>query len=249
MIKFFRRIRQKLIAQNRFSKYLLYAIGEILLVVIGILIALQVNEWNQDRKERHRELGYLNEIRNNLTSDSLQLINIVETNNKKVQLYDSIVERFDIKYPKEAHSRFIALNIKKIAGFELFKLNATAFGNMKSTDNLGILSSHELRLKLVEYYNFNVEIAQEKLVMQTRQITEYLNRRIATKELVQQFLGMDTNFPSQSSVDLQSDNFLFASFGSNKTLLTNQKEFANDRLERLNEIIILIDQEINTLTQ
>lgn len=50
MIKFFRRIRQKLLQENRFSKYLIYAIGEIVLVVIGILIALQINNWNENKK-------------------------------------------------------------------------------------------------------------------------------------------------------------------------------------------------------
>ena len=49
MIKFFRHIRQTLIMENKTSKYLKYAIGEIVLVVIGILIALQINNWNQDR--------------------------------------------------------------------------------------------------------------------------------------------------------------------------------------------------------
>ena len=50
MIKFFRKIRQKLLSENKFSKYLIYAIGEIFLVVIGILIALQVNNWNENKK-------------------------------------------------------------------------------------------------------------------------------------------------------------------------------------------------------
>jgi len=49
MIKFFRKIRQQLLTENKFSKYLLYAIGEIVLVVIGILIALQINNWNIER--------------------------------------------------------------------------------------------------------------------------------------------------------------------------------------------------------
>ncbi|MEP0131908.1 MAG: DUF6090 family protein [Eudoraea sp.] len=49
MLRFFRQIRQRLLTENKFSKYLLYAVGEILLVVIGILIALQVNNWNEDR--------------------------------------------------------------------------------------------------------------------------------------------------------------------------------------------------------
>ena len=55
MIKFFRQIRQKLLTENRFNKYLIYAIGEIVLVVIGILIALQINNWNENRKENLSE--------------------------------------------------------------------------------------------------------------------------------------------------------------------------------------------------
>jgi hypothetical protein len=58
MIKFFRKIRQKLLMENKFSKYLFYAIGEIILVVIGILIALSINNWNQDRIE-HKETKVL----------------------------------------------------------------------------------------------------------------------------------------------------------------------------------------------
>ena len=50
MLRLFRQIRQRLLTDNRFGKYLLYAIGEILLVVLGILIALQVDSWNEERK-------------------------------------------------------------------------------------------------------------------------------------------------------------------------------------------------------
>lgn len=54
MLKFFRRIRKKLIEREKFRKYIFYALGEILLVVIGILIALQVNNWNEERKQQKR---------------------------------------------------------------------------------------------------------------------------------------------------------------------------------------------------
>ena len=68
MIKFFRKIRQKLLVENRFNKYLLYAIGEIVLVVIGILIALQINNWNQQRLENKDE----NTILSNLNEEFLE---------------------------------------------------------------------------------------------------------------------------------------------------------------------------------
>ena len=58
MIKYFRKIRQQLLTQNRFSKYLLYAVGEILLVMVGILLALQVNNWNEDKKLKVKKESY-----------------------------------------------------------------------------------------------------------------------------------------------------------------------------------------------
>lgn len=62
MIKFFRKIRQKMLTENKFSNYLLYAFGEILLVVIGILIALQINNWNENNKNRSAEKEYQKEL-------------------------------------------------------------------------------------------------------------------------------------------------------------------------------------------
>lgn len=59
MIKFFRHIRQKLLSESKFSKYLFYAVGEIILVVIGILIALQINNWNEGRKRQNLDRNLL----------------------------------------------------------------------------------------------------------------------------------------------------------------------------------------------
>lgn len=66
MIKFFRRFRLQLLGENKFAQYLSYAIGEIILVVVGILIALALNNWNQDRKRQVLEVDILKEIREDL---------------------------------------------------------------------------------------------------------------------------------------------------------------------------------------
>jgi len=76
MIKFFRKIRQNLLSEGKTEKYLKYAIGEIILVVIGILVALQINTWNEEKKERLQEQKYLIEIKANLESDLLQIEDI-----------------------------------------------------------------------------------------------------------------------------------------------------------------------------
>jgi len=73
MIHFFHQIRQRLLTENRFSKYILYAVGEIILVVIGILIALQINNWNESNKENEIGLGYLHRIHSDLVKDNSYL--------------------------------------------------------------------------------------------------------------------------------------------------------------------------------
>ena len=66
MIKFFRKIRYDLMGKNKTGKYFKYAIGEIILVIIGILIALSINNWNENRKLQNEELSLLHEVKSNL---------------------------------------------------------------------------------------------------------------------------------------------------------------------------------------
>ena len=74
MIKFFRHIRKRLIGEGRLSKYLLYAIGEIALVMIGILLALQVNNWNEHKKERIAEEKILSDLKEELYTNRLKIV-------------------------------------------------------------------------------------------------------------------------------------------------------------------------------
>ena len=78
MIKFFRKIRQKLLQENRFSKYMLYALGEIILVVIGILLALKINNWNQILKDRDFAQESMNGLKFDLTNDLSKLDTVIQ---------------------------------------------------------------------------------------------------------------------------------------------------------------------------
>ena len=73
MINVFRNIRRKLADDNKPLKYIIYAIGEIILVVVGILIALQINTWNEEKKARIEELGYINSYLIDLEKDRSDL--------------------------------------------------------------------------------------------------------------------------------------------------------------------------------
>ena len=80
MIKFFRHIRQSLIMENKTSKYLKYAIGEIVLVVIGILIALQINNWNESRKANENLIQLFERTQKELLYNIEHIMNIYRMN-------------------------------------------------------------------------------------------------------------------------------------------------------------------------
>nr|HAD52704.1 hypothetical protein [Algoriphagus sp.] len=73
MISFYRRIRQKLLKENRITRYLTYALGEIVLVTIGILIALQINTWKEERNDHKREISFYQSVLIDLESDQQKL--------------------------------------------------------------------------------------------------------------------------------------------------------------------------------
>lgn len=91
MITLFRRIRERLIASGSVSKYLLYAVGEILLVVIGILIALQINNWNQQRLDRIGERTYLERMIKELETDMDMIANQIEGAEKRLAEAESLL--------------------------------------------------------------------------------------------------------------------------------------------------------------
>jgi len=105
MIKFFKHIRQNLIMENKTSKYLKYAIGEIVLVVIGILIALQINNWNEERKAKLYEnvtlRNFVQDLRSDSSSFSLNLKLFNDINALHQQLYEIGVKGIDTIFPEK----------------------------------------------------------------------------------------------------------------------------------------------------
>ncbi|MBW2938506.1 hypothetical protein KXJ69_10330 [Aureisphaera sp. CAU 1614] len=150
MIKFFRRIRQKLLSENKFSKYLLYAIGEIVLVVIGILIALQINNWNEERKLKTEELKMLRNFRTTIAGDL-----------EEVRWYGRAFDRADnsihiiLTHMKEGLPYHDSLrgHFRNKTSLWSPKIDQEVFETMTSTD-LNIISNDSLKKELISYYSF-----------------------------------------------------------------------------------------------
>ncbi|WP_297691063.1 DUF6090 family protein [uncultured Eudoraea sp.] len=149
MLKFFRRIRQQLLTQNKLSKYLLYAIGEIILVVIGILIALKINNSNEAFHLKEKELILLSEIQRNLKQD-LDVLNGCIVGNKEITSSNEIVKlALETKLPFNDSLKYHFGNT--FGNFE-FTENTGAWENLKSI-GLDLISNDSLRNSLAQLYS------------------------------------------------------------------------------------------------
>jgi hypothetical protein len=99
MLTFFRRIRKGLLGSGQARKYVLYAVGEIALVVIGILIALQINNWNEWRKDRETEKKVLEDLMDNLERNIITIQNTIFENEQRIQSANVILHGFDRNLP------------------------------------------------------------------------------------------------------------------------------------------------------
>ena len=92
MLRFFRSIRQKLLSEGKVSRYLIYALGEILLIVIGILIAVQIGKWNDARADERQKVLYLERLVVNVEEDLEQLDRVMKLSSYRGSLLDDLME-------------------------------------------------------------------------------------------------------------------------------------------------------------
>ena len=151
-MKIFRKVRQKLAAENSVAKYLRYAIGEIFLVVIGILIALQVNNWNENRKDATFEREILTLIDQNLKQDSVSLSSELFKTKLAIHLTDRLLKQVKLK---NFNNDSLNYWMGKIICFERFRSQSSAYEMLKSK-GLENISDKTLQMALISYYDENL---------------------------------------------------------------------------------------------
>jgi hypothetical protein len=155
MIKFFRRIRQKLFTENKFGKYVLYAIGEIALVVIGILIALSVNNKNEVRKLQKLEIKSLEELKRALELDLID-INYNAKRHKDVQLSNEIIlKALNDNLPYHDSLNF---HFERMTGITVFLPNLGPYETLKAR-GLDLIENDSLRDEISKYYEQDIKFA------------------------------------------------------------------------------------------
>jgi hypothetical protein len=190
MIKFFNNTRKRLLTEYKFGKpaapagrYLLYAVGEIVLVVIGILIALSINNWNENIKNKSLETNYLIRIIKDLDNDILEYertSELASERNKRVLFLEQAIK--DSQLIKTSPDYFI----KSIAyaGYTYRPaISNHSFVELKSSGRLELINNEELRVSIAKYYDFEFSYSQFEFIKEDVQLkyNEY-SRGILNKE-------------------------------------------------------------------
>ncbi|MBO6793647.1 MAG: hypothetical protein JJ895_07040 [Balneolaceae bacterium] len=152
MLKFFRQIRQKLLENGNIRKYFWYALGEILLVMIGILMALQINNWNEGRKEYHKEIKYLERLLNEAERDSASLQNSIELVEYKVEQAERVLSVLNNQTEISDSAKFVR-DIFLIGRGGSYHPYFPTYNEMISTGELNIIQNDAITDQISRYIN------------------------------------------------------------------------------------------------
>ena len=149
MIKVFRKIRQKLLIENRFKKYLLYAIGEIVLVIIGILIALQINNWNEQNKIE-RDLETSLKAMTDEVEENIQFLS------KEKKSFEARIERIKKLKNNKANTKDLEELLYYIAQDVSSKPFEKVFELVKEDKSLKLIKDKQLIKKINKFYEYSL---------------------------------------------------------------------------------------------
>ncbi|WP_235299705.1 DUF6090 family protein [Portibacter marinus] len=150
MIKFFKQIRRKLLDENMTTKYLKYAVGEILLVVIGILIALQINNWNEKSKEIAAGLGYLKRLDQDLTKDSSYLDSKIKEASEAQKSFENYIR--SIQKEQSSTEEFMELTASVFWDSDNLLLEDRTYNEITNSGKFSYIKNDSLRNLIMNYY-------------------------------------------------------------------------------------------------
>jgi len=258
MIKFFRKIRYDLLGKNKTGKYLKYAIGEIILVVVGILIALSINNWNEERKNRIHETSMLKQLKNEFSSNLNQLEdkialrkNIIHSSHRLLKYIDenNQVEKDSVEF--HIHRTIFVPTFNSI----LNDLVTSSQLNLIKNDTLKILLSHwpsEVE-QLIEEENVWVEYRNDQYLpfltthYQSRNIFHSIHRDMEIQEtaLMDGVISSNEVIGSSQSKSDPTSLFKNSEFENHLGFALLMNEISNSQSYTLKNRILIISSIIN----
>lgn len=248
MIKFFRKVRQKLLAENKFSKYLLYAVGEIILVVIGILIALQINNWNETRQIKKVEKEILYVLLEDLNSAKSYSAQYIENEQSYLDIIEKILHNDSIKTVLNNNNTIEYFN-KAFWDFEIKIPVINTYSDLKNAGKIAIIQNDSIRdrLSILEANVYNLDkLIQDRMNVHQIRIDEICAEYVNFLPLLK-FKMPDYNIslgPKNDYIEIMAQPKIRNLMGI-KSVLTNEAlGYRKDLHNEIESIIQLIKIEL-----
>ncbi len=241
MIRLFRKIRQNLLSENNYSLYLIYAGGEIFLVVLGILFALQINNWNENRKEDKHIANYAKSLVQDLEEDILMvdinLTAIIEISNKIDSLANSVRNR---KIEDISNIDFLSLTWNVL--YRPYNWNRTTINQLENSGSLQSIENVSLIKKIGNYYAFTHHMDGDYLNDASKSdfalqlISQVVNSNYSNISELRRNVLLKINNPEISGFYFYTEPEYLKAKAQNLKLITND---INDVNEVINSLIRL----------
>ena len=220
-MKIFRNIRKKLLHNGRINQYLKYALGEIILVVLGILIALQINNWNQNRIKDATEQTYLLGLKEEFQISKSKLEELININKENYTGAQKILGLTGSNKESIDETLFSNLLYKTLSNDIAFNSNNSLLSEMINSGNLKNLTNTELRKELTNWISTLEDISrqEEELSTQRIKVLDMFRTDQYSLSTVFQSAGVNDNFGLPNTSNEVSN-----------LALLNSKEFENNML-------------------
>lgn len=199
MLPFFRKIRYRLAENNQFLAYSRYAIGEILLVVVGILIALSVNNYNQSRMEKEDEAAYLEGIRSDLLSQISDYEEFISSNDQRITIINELLDNEVEQRGFKRNDSIIGMFNKIISVSPPTEVKTT-FTELLSSGDLKLIRNESLKNDIVRFYQDLERMVQGSISNITNVYQNHLLSILTSRTLV----GNQGNYSSYDG-DLEKE--------------------------------------------
>lgn len=255
-MKLFRKIRGISINKGKIKKYFVYAIGEIILIIIGILIALEINNRNEDRKALITEAIYYCSIKEDLLLDKEKISRILEVLENRHEDTKSLI----IDLHKKTETKFDLINryFSVIRGEEYMSTNST-YNDITSSGKIAILKNAELKKQIIKYYteleNFtqvidaNNDVLVNKLYTYENLSAVGLHQGFYRKHFGEEVLNLLPNIAwhtdETSSIFRKFEEHLIIAI----IIHSREKQILNQILDKINPLITALEKSCKTIKE
>jgi Family of unknown function (DUF6090) len=257
MLKFFRHIRQRLIREDRFSKYLLYAIGEIVLVVIGIIIALQINTWNENRKAVNEEVKILKALESDFKVSKTRIEETIKKQTdvlKYSHTLSEIYERQDTKEYQYFDTHLDSLSHLIGYGTSWYRAEPVtgAYNSLISAGKIDLIQNESLRNLLAQFMadvesGFEDQETSMHYLTKLNDGTDHFIFKILSNKFRTKFSYSPRKTDSLKVADaFFTDDGYFGTLSSKSVDEHNRLVYQNEMLGQVHAILEIIEQELST---